>query len=200
MVYLYIVAALYVLVEFLKLDKVLAYAVVYLLAYVMEYTITLLFVFRARFKYRMTVKYVIYVAGFLTVSTLTYKAMLLAGIDYLPCRDPDRISAVACPLCRQQILGLSIMSGTGIDRRIMHALLIATGVFILDGRAPGCFVRRNFVDQPYMGVRLARSAGLPQFCTGMPGSSPEFTRGSYPTGCRKRRAGRANSRSGWWSW
>ena len=129
MVYLYIVAALYVLVEFLELDKVLAYAVVYLLAYVMEYTMTLLFVFRARFKYRMTVKYVIYVAGFLTVSTLTYKAMLLAGIDYLPCRDPDRISAVACPLCRQQILGLSIMSGTGIDRRIMHALLIATGVF-----------------------------------------------------------------------
>jgi len=82
-VYIYILAAIYVLVDFLLIDKVLAYITVYITAYVMEYTLTLRLVFNEQHRWRKVLKYVTYVAIFLDLSTLFYKLLLSVGIYYL---------------------------------------------------------------------------------------------------------------------
>ena len=82
-VYIYILAAIYVLVDFLLIDKVLAYITVYITAYVMEYTLTLRLVFNEQHRWRKVLKYVTYVAIFLGLSTLFYKLLLSVGIYYL---------------------------------------------------------------------------------------------------------------------
>lgn len=82
-VYIYILAAIYVLVDFLRVDQVLAYVAVYITAYVVEYTLTLRLVFNEQHRWIKVLKYVAYVFVFLGLSTQLYKLLLLLGVYYL---------------------------------------------------------------------------------------------------------------------
>lgn len=83
LVYVYILAAIYVLVSRLGLGPVPAYVLVYSIAYLLEFSVTLVFVFEEEFRWNKVVKYVVYVIIFLTVSTLIFKAMIVSGVYYL---------------------------------------------------------------------------------------------------------------------
>jgi putative flippase GtrA len=82
-VYIYILTAIYVLVDFLQMDQVLAYLTVYIPAYILEYTMTLSMVFNEQHRWSKVLKYIGYVAVFLGLSTLFYKLMLSVGMYYL---------------------------------------------------------------------------------------------------------------------
>lgn len=83
LVYLYIFAALYAMVSLLEVAKITAYIVVYLGAYLLEYTATMRLVFAVQHRWRMVLKYVIYVAGFFGINTLLYAAFLQSGVHYM---------------------------------------------------------------------------------------------------------------------
>ncbi len=82
-VYLYILAALYLLVDVLQIDPVPAYIAIYLTAYAMEYMLTLRLVFNELHRGSKVLKYVTYVGVFLGFSTLLYAWLLSVGVYYL---------------------------------------------------------------------------------------------------------------------
>jgi putative flippase GtrA len=82
-VYIYILGALFILVDLLSLNKVLAYVLVYATAYILEYTITLRFVFKEQHRWLKVIKFITYVAVFLLISTLLFKLFLSFNIYYL---------------------------------------------------------------------------------------------------------------------
>ena len=83
LVYVYVFAALYGLVDLAGTPEVLAYVLVYAGAYLMEYTATMRLVFGVEHRWRMVVKYALYVGGFFGVNTLLYTALLGWGVHYL---------------------------------------------------------------------------------------------------------------------
>ncbi|MFK8068038.1 MAG: GtrA family protein [Gammaproteobacteria bacterium] len=83
LVYVYIMIAMFTLVDYWQLDPVLSFVVVYLGAYVSEYILTLHFVFKENHQWKKIFKYIIYIAIFLCLSTLLYKILLYLGIHYL---------------------------------------------------------------------------------------------------------------------
>lgn len=82
-VYIYILAALYLLVDVMQIDPVVAYITIYLTAYALEYTLTLRLVFNERHRGSKVLKYVTYVGVFLGFSTLLYSWLLSVGVYYL---------------------------------------------------------------------------------------------------------------------
>lgn len=83
LVYVYIFAALYLLVSLMAVAELTAYIVVYLGAYLLEYTATMRLVFAVQHRWRMVLKYVIYVAAFFGINTLLYAALLQSGVHYM---------------------------------------------------------------------------------------------------------------------
>lgn len=83
LVYGYIFAALYALVSWLNVNEVIAYVVVYAGAYLLEYTATMRLVFAVQHRWRMLLKYTVYVAGFFGINTLLYAALVRAEVHYL---------------------------------------------------------------------------------------------------------------------
>jgi len=82
-VYIYILAAIYALVDLCNLNKIIAYIFVYAIAYAIDYTLTLRFVFNKRHRWIKVFKYMTYVAVFLGVSTYFYKFLLSFGVYYV---------------------------------------------------------------------------------------------------------------------
>lgn len=82
-VYVFIVASLYALVDLLSLGTTPAYVITYLMAYVMEYAMTLRFVFGAAHSGWKVAKYVLYLAASLAVSTLLYRFVVALGVNYV---------------------------------------------------------------------------------------------------------------------
>ncbi len=82
-VYIYILAAIYALVDVCKFEKIFAYIIVYVTAYVIEYTLTLRFVFNEQHRWIKVIKYITYVAIFLGFSTYFFKLLLSFGVYYL---------------------------------------------------------------------------------------------------------------------
>ncbi len=83
LVYIYIMIAMYTLVDYWQQDPVLSFMVVYLAAYIMEYILTLRFVFKRTHQWKKVFKYVIYIVIFLCLSTMLYKLLLYIDIHYL---------------------------------------------------------------------------------------------------------------------
>jgi putative flippase GtrA len=81
--YLFILVTLFILVDWLGFEKVIAYVLVYLAAYVLEYMATLRLVFRTQHHPRKAVKFVLYVACFLALNTWVFKFLLSLGLHYL---------------------------------------------------------------------------------------------------------------------
>jgi putative flippase GtrA len=82
-VYVYVLAALYVLVDWLQVPKVSAYIAVYAGAYVMEYLATMRLVFAVQHRWAMVLKYVIYVSAFLVINTVLYSQLLRWEVHYM---------------------------------------------------------------------------------------------------------------------
>jgi putative flippase GtrA len=81
--YVFILGAMFVLVDWLTLNKVVAYVLVYLAAYAFEYYATLRLVFRSDHSHRKVLKFLIYVGSFLTLNTWVYKLLLALELHYL---------------------------------------------------------------------------------------------------------------------
>jgi putative flippase GtrA len=82
-VYVYIFAALYALVSWAGMPELMAYVLVYAGAYLLEYTATLRLVFAVQHRWRMVVKYGVYVAGFFGINTALYAALIREEVHYL---------------------------------------------------------------------------------------------------------------------
>jgi putative flippase GtrA len=82
-VYVYVLAALFVLVDWLHVPEVPAYIAVYAGAYVMEYLATMRLVFAVQHRWAMVLKYVIYVSAFLLINTLLYAQLLRWDVHYM---------------------------------------------------------------------------------------------------------------------
>lgn len=83
LVYVYVFAALYALVTWAGLNEVIAYVMVYAGAYLLEYTATLRLVFGVEHRWRMVLKYGIYVAGFFGINTMLFAALIRAELHYM---------------------------------------------------------------------------------------------------------------------
>ena len=79
MFYIYVFLGLWILVEAIQLNSLLAYICIYASAYIINYVITLKWVFRANHKNLIAIKYLIYLFFFLVINSLMYKILL----DYL---------------------------------------------------------------------------------------------------------------------
>ena len=83
LVYLYLLGAMYCLVDMFQMNRVSSYVAVYLSAYVLEYASTLWLVFREAHQLRKVVKYITYVICFLFISTAIFKILIAWPINYL---------------------------------------------------------------------------------------------------------------------
>jgi putative flippase GtrA len=82
-IYLLILLALYLLVDVAGVEATSAYVAVFLCAYIVEYTATLLFVFRRRHTWGHAARFVLYVVLFLGFSTLLFDLLRALGVHYL---------------------------------------------------------------------------------------------------------------------
>lgn len=82
-VYILILLALYLFVDLAGVDATLAYVVIFLCAYVVDYTATLLLVFRRRHSWGNLGRFVLYVVLFLGISTALYDLFRAVGVHYL---------------------------------------------------------------------------------------------------------------------
>ena len=83
LVYVYIFAALYLLVSILDVAKITAYIVVYAGAYLLEYTATMRLVFAVQHRWRMVLRYAVYVAGFFGINMVFYAFLLRSNVHYM---------------------------------------------------------------------------------------------------------------------
>lgn len=81
--YIAILLSLFLLIDIFNFEKVLAYVVVYSVSYILEYIITMTFVFSEKQKLIKVLKYMIYIVFFLLISTFTYRILLGIGVHHL---------------------------------------------------------------------------------------------------------------------
>lgn len=82
-VYIYILGTLFILVDLFNIKKLLAYVLVYATAYILEYTISLRFVFKEQHRWLKMIKFITYITAFLGISTLLFQVLLVFNIHYL---------------------------------------------------------------------------------------------------------------------
>lgn len=83
LIYVYILAAMYLCVDVFNLRKVVSYIFVYATAYLIEYTFTLRFVFNKPHRWKMVAKYVTYILLFLGISTYLFKLLISLDVYYI---------------------------------------------------------------------------------------------------------------------
>ena len=81
--YVFLLSVLFALVDMWGLKKVPAYVIAYGAAYFLEYTSTLLFVFKGEHHWLKVLKFCVYVGGFLVLSTVIFDALVSQGVHYL---------------------------------------------------------------------------------------------------------------------
>lgn len=82
LLYIYVFFLLWVLVDTLFMDSLLAYFIVYLSVYTLDYLLTLRWVFKKKHKKVIIIKYLIYLIAFLILNTLIYE-IISSYIYYL---------------------------------------------------------------------------------------------------------------------
>lgn len=82
-VYAYIFIGIYLLVNLFSLPEFSSYILIYGIAYILDYTFTLFFVFRRKHDFSKLIKYLIYIISFFFINALLYKIALNLGINYL---------------------------------------------------------------------------------------------------------------------
>ncbi len=82
-VYVFILGSMYVLVEWFKVGKIVSYVLVYICAYLAEYVLTLLMVFRSSHHWQKVMKFILHSVFFLLMGTLLFRIMIYFDINYL---------------------------------------------------------------------------------------------------------------------
>lgn len=82
-VYVFILTGMYVLVDWLRINKIFSYIIVYVCAYLVEYMMTLMFVFREAHRWVKVLKFIAHTLIFLILGTLLFRALLDWHIQYL---------------------------------------------------------------------------------------------------------------------
>ena len=82
LLYIYVFFLLWVLVDMLFMDSLLAYFIVYLSVYTLDYLLTLRWVFKKKHNKVIIIKYLIYLIAFLVLNTLIYE-IISSYIYYL---------------------------------------------------------------------------------------------------------------------
>lgn len=82
LLYVYVFFLLWVLVDTLFMDSLLAYFIVYLSVYTLDYLLTLRWVFKKKHNKIIIIKYLIYLIAFLMLNTLIYE-IISSYIYYL---------------------------------------------------------------------------------------------------------------------
>ena len=82
-VYVFILIGMYALVDRAGLGKVTSYVLVYLAAYVAEYTLTLRFVFRKPHAWHKVLRFLVNTALFLVAGSFLFEGLLRLGMNYL---------------------------------------------------------------------------------------------------------------------
>ena len=81
--YIYIFFAMYMLIDIVKLNQTLVYIIVYIAAYVFEYSVTLTFVFRAVHKGVKVIKYMFEKIAFALLGGLLFHVLVNMAIHYI---------------------------------------------------------------------------------------------------------------------
>jgi putative flippase GtrA len=81
--YIFIFFFLYLLINILKLNKSIAYFVIYAFVYLFDYLITLKYVFRRRHKNTIILKYFLQLATFFLLNNLLFNSLIYFGIQYM---------------------------------------------------------------------------------------------------------------------
>lgn len=81
--YLYILTLLFFLVSEFNFDKLYSYIFIYISVYIIEYTLTLRFVFKKTHSVEKFLKFLIYIFLFLFISSILYKYFLILKVNYL---------------------------------------------------------------------------------------------------------------------
>lgn len=82
-IYIFILVSMYVLVEWIEMEKVSSYLLVYICAYLAEYVLTILMVFRSSHNWKKVIKFIIHTVFFLAIGTLLFRIMLYLEMNYL---------------------------------------------------------------------------------------------------------------------
>lgn len=81
--YVFIMVGMYVLVDVLNIAKVASYLLVYATSYVVEYLMTLSFVFRKTHHWLKIIKLIIHTLVFLALGALVFDGLIKIDINYL---------------------------------------------------------------------------------------------------------------------
>ena len=82
-IYLFVLTSMYLLVNELGVDKTVSYVIVYFLAYLADYSMTLKLVFRSDHHWLKVIKFIFNTAMFLALGTAIFHFMIIAKINYL---------------------------------------------------------------------------------------------------------------------
>lgn len=81
--YIFVLSAMYLLVDRVGVEKVTSYVTVYATAYVIQYVTSLRYVFRARHSGAKVLKFVLNIAFFLALGAGLFRGALALGVNYL---------------------------------------------------------------------------------------------------------------------
>lgn len=82
-IYVFILLGLYLLIDWLQVDKIVSYILIYLSAYVTEYVVTLTLVFRKDHAWQKMAKFAVNTFSFLAIGTVLFKGLLSFQVNYL---------------------------------------------------------------------------------------------------------------------
>jgi putative flippase GtrA len=81
--YAFVFAGLFVLIDFLKLNKSISFFIVYLLAYAMMYFVQLKYLFQQEHKHEKLIKFIIHIGIFFVCNNLLFNLLIWLGFHYL---------------------------------------------------------------------------------------------------------------------
>lgn len=82
-VYLYIFLGMYLLVDWAGMNEVVAFVIVYAVAYILDYCLTLRFVFAKEHSWVKVLRFMLYVLSFLGLGSLIFKSIIALSVHYI---------------------------------------------------------------------------------------------------------------------
>lgn len=81
--YIYVVVSLFVFVDFFGFNERVSYFVIYFLAYLFDYVLTMRFIFQKEHRSIVLLKYLIYLGIFFLLNNMLYGSVLYFGVHYV---------------------------------------------------------------------------------------------------------------------
>jgi putative flippase GtrA len=81
--YIYVVVSLFVFVDFFEFNERVSYFMIYFLAYLFDYVLTMRFIFQKEHRNIVLLKYLIYLGIFFLLNNMLYGSILYFGTHYV---------------------------------------------------------------------------------------------------------------------